>query len=129
MYVRMQLEWRVRPGKQREFIELIQAAGTKKSGSRHRARYQKQYGVQGSDEAQHDGSTWSLRSISNLIKTVEECGLSTAEQVLGLLQLLPESVPPCVAIALHLGAGLLPGNKIQAQELCSYQNRGPLYQV
>jgi hypothetical protein len=105
---------------------MVQTVGETKARHGHQMRFIKQYGVERGHDARHDGRTFTLASIGNLVKTVVEQQLSTAEELVGLLQLIPTSVPSCVPIALRLGAGSLTGGTSQAVQLCKDLDGGPL---
>jgi hypothetical protein len=119
----VQLLWIIKGGKEDDVIQLLKSVAHSKGCKQ--SRYLKTFGVTGTtDHAIHDGIPWSTASVGALARNAETLKLMDAEQLVSLLQTL--SVPNYFAIALHLGAGKLPGAKLQAQQLCRQHGGGYL---
>jgi hypothetical protein len=110
--VQTQPQWSIRPSKEEEWITLVKKAYQNKS--KKRPRYLKNLGVDACGESTDLQKCWSPLVIRNLARDAIE----DTEHVLALLQLHAQSVSPGVAIALHLGAKLLPGGLSVARKLC-----------
>jgi hypothetical protein len=123
--VQIQPTWSVREGKEQKWAELVEKAYQNRVVGRNKlgkAAYYNQHGVNVS-EANDATALWACWT-PTVVKRLADDARENIHTVLSLLQPQAETIPHVVAIALKLGANLLPGGLYEAQDLCKSQSAG-----